>query len=119
MTTRAISEFQRDSRKAAKHPAAIATAVHASGPRLLGTISLWRLGRLQDPRRTEADPGGPGMMAPNPKAAVVPEAAGRAAFETYGQQGEPINPHSPGSRDRADWAKGFGRAAAAKVGRDR
>jgi hypothetical protein len=113
-----------------KQATMIATDGHAIVPRddagsqvrLLGRIDLWRREQPDHPTRMEAirrlvtsalraeaeRAAGREVATPN---AVASEAAGQAAFETYGSWGAPINPHNPGSLDRASWTKGFGMAA--------
>lgn len=74
--------------------------------------------RLRDWIRRQADP------KPNDEEAILmlleqavggkpqagfddPQAAGQAAFSTYGEAGRSINPHDPRSDDRATWNDGF------------
>lgn len=98
--------------------------------RLLGTIGLRSLERRRQATRAEAM-GRPITAALRPEAqptighdpaasdsAVLDEAAGQAAFETYGTSGARINPYRPGSHEQANWNKGFVNSAVESPARD-
>ena len=91
--------------------------------RLSGTLSLWRTGRpdhltesavIQSQVTKSVDvPARQPTIAPvAPTDTLAPDvAAGRAAFETYGESGAYTNPHDYLSPGRKNWTSGFERAA--------
>jgi hypothetical protein len=114
------AKFQRLTRKPGTQGRAVVAREGAVPQRrLLGTISLGRLRQSDDPTRTDAvgrlvpaTPTAWAMLAighevATSEAVAINEAAGQAAFETYGTSGARINPHRPGSHEQADWNKGF------------
>lgn len=82
----------------------------------LAALDAWRMAQDDTPSRADAirrlllTSFGKHEVRPEDN----PEGAGRAAFETYGPQGDAINPYEPGSAAKARWQLGFGRAKRAK-----